>query len=404
MKGHKMLSNAEYQNVQCERRVFMWHWGKEGAGAKFTGALARGLQGLPDTKLAISAASASDLARDMSACVDLPVQSVKIFEGDKAKLSGKLAAGFALLSLPRIGAEFSGALDEFRPDVALCAFQSIWDLAALPVLRRAASRFVLILHDAEPHPGDRYPMRSMVLGWEVKAADALIALSDHVAREAERIYGFPADRIYTVPHGAFTFGEPVLGPRRFPEGKPFKLLFFGRIVAYKGLGLLLEAYRLLRERGLAIELSIVGSGDLGPYRAALQGLEGVSVQNGWVDDTAIADALVEADAVVLPYVEASQSGVAAAAFSAALPVIATPVGGLVEQVDDGKTGLIAKAVSAEALAETIAHLATSSQTYTKCSDGALRHARETLDWGVIATRVSRIIDDVARRPRRHIAS
>ena len=167
---------------------------------------------------------------------------------------------------------------------------------------------------------------------------------------------------------------------------------------------MLEAYRLLRERGLAIELSIVGSGDLGPYRAALQGLEGVSVQNGWVDDTAIADALVEADAVVLPYVEASQSGVAAAAFSAALPVIATPVGGLVEQVDDGKTGLIAKAVSAEALAETIAHLATSSQTYTKCSDGALRHARETLDWGVIATRVSRIIDDVARRPRRHIAS
>ena len=385
------------------RRVLVWHWGKEGAGAKFTGALARGLSDMPGTELAVSAAISSDLARDISDGTDLPLQSVKTFEGDKATWSGRFAAGLGLLGLPRIGAEFSGALAEFGPDVALCAFQSIWDLAALPVLRRAASRFVLVLHDAEPHPGDRYPMRGAVLGWEVKTADALIALSDHVAREAQRIYGFPADRIYTVPHGAFTFGDPVTEPRQFPKGRPFRLLFFGRILAYKGLGLLIEAYRLLRQQGLEIELFIVGSGDMSPYRDALQELDGISVQNGWVDDDAIAEALRHADAVVLPYIEASQSGVAAASFSVALPVIATPVGGLVEQVDDGLTGLIAEAVTAKALASSIAHLATSSDVYEACSSGALRHAQETLDWKVISKRVSGIIDEVVKRPRRGIA-
>jgi len=398
------IARTAEHTLPAKRRVLVWHWGKEGAGAKFTAALARGLHTMPGTELAVSAATSSDLARDINERTDLPLQSVKTFIGNKASWSGKLAAGLGLLGLPRLGAEFSGALNEFRPDVALCAFQSIWDLAALPVLRRAASRFVLVLHDAEPHPGDRYPMRAAVLGWEVKSADALIALSDHVAKEAQRIYGFPADRIYTVPHGAFTFGEPVLIPRKFPTGRPFRLLFFGRIVAYKGLGLLIEAYRILRKEGHNIELSITGSGDLSPYRDALQDLQGITIQNGWVDDADIADALLTADAVVLPYVEASQSGVAASAFSAALPVIATPVGGLIEQVDDGLTGLIATSVTAETLADTILRLAQSPDLYEACSAGALRHAQETLDWGVIAKRVSGIIDDVVRRPRRGAAA
>jgi glycosyltransferase involved in cell wall biosynthesis len=55
-------------------------------------------------------------------------------------------------------------------------------------------------------------------------------------------------------------------------------------------------------------------------------------------------------AVVLPNLEASQSGVAATALGHGVPVIATPVGGVVEQIKDGETGLIAEAVSAEGVA------------------------------------------------------
>jgi glycosyltransferase involved in cell wall biosynthesis len=396
-----MWDENRYSPVDAHRRILLWHWGREGAGAKFSHALVRGLRKVSGTDVAVSVAAKSDFARDMDKETGIPVQSVVTFQGDKARLSGKFSAGFALLGLPRIGAEFSGAMKEFQPDVALCAFQSIWDLAALPILRRSASRFVLVLHDAEPHPGDRYPFRKTVMDWEIKSADALIALSDHVANEAVRLHGFQRDRIYTVPHGAFTFGEPFIVPRRFPVGRPFRLLFFGRIVAYKGLGVLLDAYRQLRAEGWSVELAILGSGDMSTYRDALGGLEGVSVRNDWIGDAEIADALVDADIVVLPYIEASQSGVAASAFSAALPVIATPVGGLVEQIDHGVTGLITSEVNANALAETVARVISSPLRYEALSAGALGHAREALDWDIISERIGSIIDEVIRRPRRN---
>ena len=73
--------------------------------------------------------------------------------------------------------------------------------------------------------------------------------------------------------------------------------------------------------------------------------------NRWLGADEIAAALQRYDAVVLSYIEASQSGVAAAAYGSGMPVIATPVGGLSEQVQEGVTGVMAARVDARALAE-----------------------------------------------------
>jgi glycosyltransferase involved in cell wall biosynthesis len=79
--------------------------------------------------------------------------------------------------------------------------------------------------------------------------------------------------------------------------------------------------------------------------------------NRWLSHEELAQILSDHDVAVAPYVEASQSGVIAAAFGAGLPVIATPVGGLVEQVVDGVTGLICGAVTPGAIADSIGRLA-----------------------------------------------
>jgi glycosyltransferase involved in cell wall biosynthesis len=55
------------------------------------------------------------------------------------------------------------------------------------------------------------------------------------------------------------------------------------------------------------------------------------------------------DAVVLPNVEASQSGVAATSLGHGVPVIATPAGGVAEQITHGDSGLVANSISAEAM-------------------------------------------------------
>ena len=82
--------------------------------------------------------------------------------------------------------------------------------------------------------------------------------------------------------------------------------------------------------GLAVR--VVGSGPESPELTVLRGLPGVTVENRWVPEAEVGELFSWADAVVLPYREASQSGVAAVALAANRYVVATNVGGLTEQL------------------------------------------------------------------------
>jgi glycosyltransferase involved in cell wall biosynthesis len=125
---------------------------------------------------------------------------------------------------------------------------------------------------------------------------------------------------------------------------------------YKGLGLLTEALEILRDRGVKVQVSVCGEGTIEPYRERLSSL-GVKIVNRWLSVADISEQFASHDAVVLSHTQASQSGVAAAAFGAGLPVIATPVGGLTEQVTNGVTGILARSATPGALADAIATLA-----------------------------------------------
>lgn len=381
------------------RNILLWHWGRVGPGSKMTYELARELYNVSGIDLTVSGAEGSQLAELARSDANIVTRNIKTFQGDKTALSGKLRAALGLLGLPRVVRDFRRILSEQQIEVAICTMPSIWDVAALTVLRGRKSRYILVMHDAKLHPGDHYPMRETVHRLGIETADALIVLTDHVGRAAQDLYGFPAHRIWTVPHGRLSFDAGIAAPRAFPS-RPIRLLFFGRIVKYKGLGHLLDAYRILRRRNIAVELDIVGSGDLAPYKPHLAGLPDVTITNTWVDEEKIAQALTQADIVVLPYLEASQSGVAASALTAGLPIVATPVGGLVEQVRCGETGIIAKGMQAEDLAAAVQRFIDDPALYETCSAGALRHAREELGWRRIANRVADIVAEVASQPRR----
>ena len=77
------------ETTQKAQRILMWHWGKEGAGAKFTMGLSSALT-TNNRKVHISAAKNSDLAHDLDIQKDLSSTLVSIFNGDKAKIAGKL--------------------------------------------------------------------------------------------------------------------------------------------------------------------------------------------------------------------------------------------------------------------------------------------------------------------------
>jgi glycosyltransferase involved in cell wall biosynthesis len=135
---------------------------------------------------------------------------------------------------------------------------------------------------------------------------------------------------------------------------------FGRIYAYKGLQTLVRAEAALGARVPGLEIVIAGRGDDPLQLRPLMGDPGrYDIRHGFVEDMEVARLFLSADAVVLPYDEASQSGVLHLAAAFGKPVIVTDVGELRATVDAVGMGLVVPPRAPDALADAIAALADS---------------------------------------------
>jgi glycosyltransferase involved in cell wall biosynthesis len=318
-------------------KILVWQWGRFGAGPRTAVDFAAGFADVRgvDVLLSLSRTAEIMLAPQAPPCA-LPITT---YRGAASYLARLATAPVLTLRLAR-------ALKDLAPDVALCAMPGPLDLAMQAALMHAGIPSAVVVHDADAHPGDGYPMQMTLQRMLVRRADALVVLSEHVAGRLDRqglLRGKTLIRT-TLPHPEVRGLAPVRA-----HGGPFRLLSFGRLLAYKGLDLLAEALRLtLPETGMVVR--VIGQGPDSAALDALRRMDKVTVENRWVPEAEIADLLAWADGVVLPYKEASQSGVAAAALAARRLVLATRVGGLAEQVE-GKPGCIVCAVNAASLAE-----------------------------------------------------
>jgi glycosyltransferase involved in cell wall biosynthesis len=100
---------------------------------------------------------------------------------------------------------------------------------------------------------------------------------------------------------------------------------------------------------------------------------GAEVENRWIADHEVRSVFSRHDAVALPHIECSQSGVAAAALGCGLPLIGSRVGGLTEQLRDGETGVVAETADAAGLAAAIRRLAGDRKLYA----GIRRHIQRS---------------------------
>jgi glycosyltransferase involved in cell wall biosynthesis len=107
------------------------------------------------------------------------------------------------------------------------------------------------------------------------------------------------------------------------------------------LDLLLEAFEKIDDESLRLLVAGEFYNDKEQYRAALERLgERVVLHEGFVKDDDVKYYFSVADALVLPYRTATQSGVTQIAYNFSVPMLVTEVGGLPEIVPDGRVGVV----------------------------------------------------------------
>lgn len=212
---------------------------------------------------------------------------------------------------------------------------------------------IFTVHDPIPHSGGFFDNKLIWLAQkeDLKKADKIVILSECFREYVTNFYKKKDEQICVIPHGVFNYYKDIKIKQsiEYPSDK-INFLFFGRIEKYKGLLILAEAYKSLKEKYDNISLTIVGNGDFTPYNNAFTGLKDFKLINRWIDDNEVNGFFLGDNIVtVLPYLDATQSGVINIAMINRSLVISTNIGGLKEQIKDKKTGMLVEANDSKAL-------------------------------------------------------
>lgn len=343
------------------RRFLIWYWSPTGGGGShYAVKLAQRLA----LRFGDAAISLSLHADDPS----LATASAHAFETIPAKVvtarRQPLGTVVNLAASARVLAEHASKAD--------CVIAPMNFAAAAPLAMTLHKPLVYVAHDPSPHPGDYAPLLQRTTQAALLRKSArVVAPSNYAARRLMELGG-ARGKLHVAPLSAvFEPREPQ--PR--PQG-PLRLLFAGRMIAYKGLDILAEALARVAG-GHDWRLTIAGAGpalDEATVRRFASS-QASSVANEWLSEGRLDALIADCDILLAPYRSATQSGVVAQALAQGKPCVVTPVGALAEQIGDGVGGWVAEAANASAFAAALEQALPSAEGVQAKGIGALALAR-----------------------------
>ncbi len=275
--------------------------------------------------------------------------------------------------------------------------ETLW---AVQLARLAGLPVVATVHDVSLHPGDFVSTRSMkVIYGLMEAADQFIVHSTGLAEEFVEKFGFDRRVTNVVPHGNYDIYKGNDAERPDVEAESARIVLFGRMKRYKGLSVLLEAAPLVVEKVPEARFIVAGRGEeLDLYQDRMEASPYFEVHNRYIPNQEVSELFRQASLVVIPYIEASQSGPLHLAFSFGRPVVASRTGGIPEAVEDGVDGLLVEPGDARGLAEAMIKVLTDRKLAERLGRAAAAKAEGPLNWsGEIAEKTRRVyqkaIDD-----------
>ncbi len=223
---------------------------------------------------------------------------------------------------------------------------------------------VVICHNVLPH--DPLPLATRCARAVLRRADVIVTHSKEMRGELVELGvtakivdafhpRFSAPDLSALPTASETAAE------RARQGDPdLSLLAFGAVRPYKGIDIAVRALASV-DRGLRVRLTVAGAfwdggAELRQLVAELGLEDRVELRDGFVSNEEAALLFSAADAAILPYRSATQSGVVQLAFAYGVPVVASSVGGLPEAISDGVDGLLCPPEDPSTLAKIISRL------------------------------------------------
>ena len=284
-----------------------------------------------------------------------------------------------LLTLKR----FIKKMNTFKPDVVHLQ-GSIPLLALLPFPKRYP--LVITFHDVKLHIGEESRWIDFIRYCARKCADEIIVHGEKLKEQMVKEYHLPSEKVHAIH-----IGEHEVAPFKKYEGEEVKedgnlILFFGRIWEYKGLEYLIKAEPIITKEVPNAKIVIAGAGEnFRKYEEMMGNRRGnFIVHNYRIPYKEGAELFQRCSVVVLPYIEASQSGVVPTAYGFKKPVVVTDVGSIPEVVDDGETGFIVPPRDSEALAEAIIRLLKDEKLRKEMGENAYKKLKEDVAWDKIA--------------------
>ncbi len=311
-------------------------------------------------------------------------------------------------ALPMLSRPFNGALcaralrvpmREFRPDVLLAYWLYPDAYGAMLAARQANLPLVAGARGSDLRVRDK--ISQILTRPVVHGAHRLLVVSRDLARVAERDYGADTARIRVIPNGcdAATFHLRDRDEARTALSVPadFQLaVYVGRLVPEKGLRELLAAFEQLAAADPRMALALVGDGPMRHELAALAARlpAGRVFMPGALPAGEVAAWMAAANVVTLPSYSEGHPNVLVEALACGRPVVATPVGGIPEVVDES-TGILVPARDPDALAKGL------QQALARAWDETMLANLFSRSWEQVAEETLAACEDAVQAGTRH---
>lgn len=358
--------------------------GSRGGGVYLTWELFKALRTTPSNNYSTLISSNNPLLSEYNKLYPTPLIVVKTH----ARSFGQVLWHSILLVRPLM---IVGKILKANPDVVYFSMEHSWMPIIVVFLRLFRPRIKIVYTKHNPFQFDSLGsgIQNRILHavdvFLIKKSHVIFTYSEFVKKSillgtkvsANSVFSFHLGIVHHPHNSNWTH-------HGFCKSNTLRLLFFGRILSYKGIDVLAKSYELLKNENIPVQLTIAGEGEIDPICHQQLKRLGAIVMNHWISETELESLLAETDLFIAPYTRASQSGPVSTAVAYAIPAIVSDIGGLAEQVRNGINGIIVKPGQPQEIVSAVKKIYHEPSLLKKYSQGAKELSEGDFSWKTIA--------------------